>query len=841
MATCLQTVPVYGYSQATIAGWTGGGRSRASFPGDCFFGWTVPRSAVGVIAGLNTRSDQSTDFLEIEHGFWFQRGSYRIVETGALQTSFVPYAAGDRFYIVRTGNVVYYCLRPADAAPTDFYAYPGATYTFPGEVVYVSRRLSAGSAFLDASFYQIGDLITDEVAGEIWVNSEDSCAALPDQFSATGVGTFTLTGAASMRPDADPVLGGVLSGSFTIAAGAGGDAATGGETSTGGISTPQGGGGDIPFLLTATTSDADDPVFGATSALGRGELTFALDAGSGFFTALSGVAGYLQIDLTGSTYGGAAGVAGELPIIGFATGAPEVDNGAVPAVGAGELSIELVATSSSSDADIDPQPLVPGSIGGELTVEGFGLGTVSGDLGATDAAMVGGELRIEGAAGDGPYFTPVDPPDGVDGIGGLNGELSLIGFGTASEFRTEGTIPSIGSGELDLQGFGFATSAETNALSVVLYFSEDGEGGGENGGGNGGGPMPTETAEVQETASVGDSVEWAYRVNITENAAFLSTPQTYYNPQAEVSEEVRASEALQVALVVRLSDAVEAADAQELVQAAIVLDRALLAATYETAYQAIVQVLESIAALDSAVPAYARSVLDTIEAADSLEVALRFASMVTDAIEVSDSLQVGLTIFVEETAEFQVADSVELTAQLFANILETVSVYALLNTPAELAQGWVMNTEGARPVSEYSNYAFNSLAFTGDEMIGAADDGLYLLEGDDDEGDPIQAQLKTLMLDFGTSRQKRVRSAYMGYTSAGEIVLKVICAVDGELQENWYKGRKTSSQDVPGENYIEIGQGLKSRYWQFELENIDGADFEIDVLELHPVLLSRRV
>jgi hypothetical protein len=40
---------------------------------------------------------------------------------------------------------------------------------------------------------------------------------------------------------------------------------------------------------------------------------------------------------------------------------------------------------------------------------------------------------------------------------------------------------------------------------------------------------------------------------------------------------------------------------------------------------------------------------------------------------------------------------------------------------------------------------------------------------------------------------------------------------------------------------VKIGKGLRSRYWQFELVNIDGADFDLDTIEFHPVLLTRRV
>jgi hypothetical protein len=39
---------------------------------------------------------------------------------------------------------------------------------------------------------------------------------------------------------------------------------------------------------------------------------------------------------------------------------------------------------------------------------------------------------------------------------------------------------------------------------------------------------------------------------------------------------------------------------------------------------------------------------------------------------------------------------------------------------------------------------------------------------------------------------------------------------------------------------VKMGRGVKSRYWQFTISNVDGADFEIDELVLLPIILKRR-
>lgn len=239
--------------------------------------------------------------------------------------------------------------------------------------------------------------------------------------------------------------------------------------------------------------------------------------------------------------------------------------------------------------------------------------------------------------------------------------------------------------------------------------------------------------------------------------------------------------------------------------------------------------------------AYVQLVTETPSAADTLIETLYLLAMLTESVGAADSLQNVLTITVLETAEMSVDDTIELDAQLFANLIERVEVMAFIKTPAELAQGWVMNTEGAMPVSEYDNYAFNSLAYSSDEMLGCTDQGLYTLDSETDDGTDIDAKVTSLMLDFDTSKLKRMSTAYVGYTSDGQLLLKVRSVDQGQHVEHWYEGRNPDEQTPPGQNRMKIGKGLRSRYWVFELVNVDGSDFELDKVELYPIVLQRRI
>ena len=327
---------------------------------------------------------------------------------------------------------------------------------------------------------------------------------------------------------------------------------------------------------------------------------------------------------------------------------------------------------------------------------------------------------------------------------------------------------------------------------------------------------------------------------VRELSVFTASIQTFYHPELDVAEAFFADDSHKTAFVIQFLDAIQAADSIAFGYVVSVAEMVLAQGTVTTFYEAIIDVLATILATDTTFAASAVILDNEITVAETVQQVLTRVAGLLDMIEVNTSFQNVLTILVEETAAVQADDSIELTAQLFAELIEIVDIHSFYKTPADIVQGWVMNTEGGLPLSEYDNYLFNSLAQFNNQLYGANDDGLYVMGGDTDAGAVIPAELKSLLLDFGTSRLKRMRSAYLGYTSTGELVMKVRSVDNGQMSEHWYKACPIVA-DAPRTSRMLIGQGLRSRYWQFELVNIDGADFEIDHIEMHPLVTNRRI
>ncbi len=93
--------------------------------------------------------------------------------------------------------------------------------------------------------------------------------------------------------------------------------------------------------------------------------------------------------------------------------------------------------------------------------------------------------------------------------------------------------------------------------------------------------------------------------------------------------------------------------------------------------------------------------------------------------------------------------------------LGRLHVYVLpLVEEADDAETWVLTGNGWQ-VSCYSNYGFNSYVNIGGICYGAKSDGIYLLEGDDDNGTVIRPGIR-IISDFMTSNLKRLRHVQFG-------------------------------------------------------------------------------
>ncbi len=185
------------------------------------------------------------------------------------------------------------------------------------------------------------------------------------------------------------------------------------------------------------------------------------------------------------------------------------------------------------------------------------------------------------------------------------------------------------------------------------------------------------------------------------------------------------------------------------------------------------------------------------------------------------------------------SSSLATTLQAFESLSESVEIAVQIIIEDKIYWAYVLNTE-SKAASNYINFPYNSFALIDGKYYGARDNGIYLLEGADDAGTQIDAHIRSGLLDFNSTYLKRLKYAYLGYTTDGRVLLKIIDTADGVKTERHYELVQQTA-DTYREARRKLGGGVKSRYWGFELANIDGADFDLESIQFMPIMLTRRV
>ena len=228
---------------------------------------------------------------------------------------------------------------------------------------------------------------------------------------------------------------------------------------------------------------------------------------------------------------------------------------------------------------------------------------------------------------------------------------------------------------------------------------------------------------------------------------------------------------------------------------------------------------------------------DGLEFTDTAEATLLRYVDVEDSIEFSETIVGVQTLAAAITDEIAFTDVVATRAILGAAIVDTVSFGVSTALIGDVHEGWTLNLE-TDAASRYEWGPFTSFARFMGQHYAVSNEGVFQLTGDDDAGEPIQAFVLLGVSDFEIEFKKRVKAAYLGVRSSGELLLKVV--VD---EETFVYTVVTSQQNVIRRERAVIGLGLYGNYWQFGIENAEGVDFELEsvkILPLPPVADGRR-
>jgi hypothetical protein len=265
-------------------------------------------------------------------------------------------------------------------------------------------------------------------------------------------------------------------------------------------------------------------------------------------------------------------------------------------------------------------------------------------------------------------------------------------------------------------------------------------------------------------------------------------------------------------------------------------------------------------------------IVETLSFLDSTQTSGSVLGTIIDVIRLADSVRYGLAVGISEDLGLQVlldtlfnmvnrvlenlavlgedgstyihmvslADSVAidpsiLHTSIFNNaLLDSFIISIPTASGQDTYLAYLLNTE-TNSVSTYTNYSFKcSTLFNGKYLLGNSS-GLYEYGGTTDAGEVIEARVKTLAYNFGTSNLKQIPDMYMGGVGSDQMIVKV--SVDNKASVYYKVSNKIKDLHT---QRVKFGKGLIGRYFQFELIT-NSTDTDLESIEFYPIVLRRKL
>lgn len=347
--------------------------------------------------------------------------------------------------------------------------------------------------------------------------------------------------------------------------------------------------------------------------------------------------------------------------------------------------------------------------------------------------------------------------------------------------------------------------------------------------------------EWSEAFTVSDSlapdfvIAWAEQLNLSDDLTQV------FVGSAEFLEALGLADDLKIGQLVDLIDSLTLDDAG--------LDGFLAAVVFSDAVQVAEELSEfpnfaptfvsALTLLDALNAGHDLSLSDGLTLADDLTDLLQATVEATEALALSDALTNVLAIFTTLSDGLALTDT--LTPQALFNVVLNDALLCGMEITLDGVDhvAWVLNPQN-KAFTRYTNWPFNSFVALGQNAYGLSDAGIYALEGSDDAGTDIALRLSSGLMDFGSPEQSNLRHAYMGIVADGDVVLKVISTEVGQRTEDYYRLRSMAG-DATFETVQSFSNAVQARFWRFEVENVNGADLELDSIDWRVVKLRRKV
>lgn len=428
--------------------------------------------------------------------------------------------------------------------------------------------------------------------------------------------------------------------------------------------------------------------------------------------------------------------------------------------------------------------------------------------------------------GGGVPDTPIVPGTGV----------TNIAFTQVYSFGPERLIPGGGETAFAFEPYGFGDGAFGSTSFAFDSFGT---------GGDGAWPPPTfldDTAFMPEGLALSESLTLFDTAVVNLVLGFQAAIDTAAEGETKVAEELMLSLALDVVYRIAITQGLSLATADTATPLMLerVVDTLLLEGLVESEADAISAIIESLAAADAAEALARADVTEQLAISGAVSAAFTAAEALIEGLLVAAApVDTGsMVAVVSESVSLSEGVATELEA--FEAITEGAGFVARFHLDTGEYIAWSIGTNN-RQLSKYTNFPFNSFAKLGDLYLGCSSEGIFRLDGPNDDGEAISAKLRGAMTDMGSLGMKRNPYAYLAYSAPTGLILRTILVDEaGDQVEHVYRLTAQPTGNIR-EGRVKLGEGPRSVMWGWKIENVDGGELELHALQFKPVVLARKM
>jgi hypothetical protein len=326
---------------------------------------------------------------------------------------------------------------------------------------------------------------------------------------------------------------------------------------------------------------------------------------------------------------------------------------------------------------------------------------------------------------------------------------------------------------------------------------------------------------VGDTLRVSDGATFQVTIGAADALQVASAADVTLTMRAAAADALVVRDRASMGFNETVVDSLVVSDAVTVVLGMVASDRLRVTSAAQPQVNITLAARDALTVRDRATVAVSLAARDALRAGDGYTFGRSFT--LGDALTVSDGpiLEGSKQILVADA--LRVRDSAAVALHSVVIVRDELVIEDLALLPAG-GGAWTANTD-TWAGSRYSGFDLNSLAAIDGSLYGAGPAGLYAIDGADDAGVAIDASLLTDQRSGGPEASLR-RGGYLYGTmkTDGLMGARVFDTAGGQRHAHTYTFEERRNDEL-GPMRVKYGRGVKSLMWQFEIFNLEGADF----------------